>query len=173
MGGGFTNFPSEFSIGDTIDISLDIQFPGGMMFDPIDLSLLLTNGTDTIEICSGTVEFVEPGHIVHSFTCNIPDDIILGDYTALLQTPFGTFAMPGGIIMRVLGDHDVNHDGSLNIADLTNLISHIFDGGPAPLPGTSNGDLNCDGSMNIGDVTKLIEHIFQGGTLPCYNGGAN
>ncbi len=172
MGGGMTNFPSHFSIGDTIDIGLDIQFPGAMMMDSLSMSVLLTNGTDTITICTGTLQILEPGHIVHTFTCDIPDDITLGDYTVLIQTPFGTFAMPGGGSMHVMGDHDVNRDGRLNIVDLTDLIGYIFSGGPPPLPGLSNGDLDCDGQLNVGDVTKLIEFMFQGGTLPCYDGGS-
>jgi len=172
MGGGMTNFPSHFNLGDTIDIGFDLQFPGGMLMDSITMSLLLTNGTDTIEICTGTIVAVEPGHIVHTFSCDVPDDITLGDYTVLLKTPFGIFAMPGGGLMRALGDHDVNRDGRLNIVDLTAIVSYIFSGGPPPLPGLSNGDLDCDGRVNVGDVTRLMAFMFQGGSLPCYNGGS-
>ncbi len=56
---------------------------------------------------------------------------------------------------------DVNGDGSINIADVTTLISLI-------LTGDTNAsvhpaaDCNLDGNINIGDVTTLINRVLSG-----------
>ncbi len=61
---------------------------------------------------------------------------------------------------------DVDNSGSVNIADVTHMISTIFMGGPGPVnPGTD--DVNCSGGFNVSDVTYLIEFIFANGPLPC------
>ena len=51
---------------------------------------------------------------------------------------------------------DINGDGSVNIADVTALISQV-------LSGTTNaaGDLNGDGTVNIADVTALITLVLH------------
>ncbi len=61
---------------------------------------------------------------------------------------------------------DVDNSSTVNIADVTHMISTIFSGGPgAVIPGT--GDANCSGSFNVADVTYLIDFIFTNGPLPC------
>ncbi len=62
------------------------------------------------------------------------------------------------------GDPDAN--SSINIADVTYIISYIFSGGPPPAP-LNAGDADCGGGVNIGDVTYLIAYIFGGGMSPC------
>ena len=53
---------------------------------------------------------------------------------------------------------DVNHDGGVNIKDVTDLIDYLL--------GTNNdiclvcADVKTDGAVNIGDVTKLIDMIL-------------
>ncbi len=61
---------------------------------------------------------------------------------------------------------DANGDLMINVGDAVFLISHIFKGGPAPVPYEA-GDANCDGSTNVGDAVYLINHIFNGGPDPC------
>lgn len=60
---------------------------------------------------------------------------------------------------------DSNNDSSVNIADVTFLIGHIFAGGMA-LPCSYEADANGSGSVNIADVTYLIARIFAGGLPP-------
>ena len=55
---------------------------------------------------------------------------------------------------------DVNHDGSVSIADVTTLIDYL-------LGSNSNAclvcaDMNGDGDVSIGDVTALIDLLLAG-----------
>ncbi|MCH7878481.1 MAG: thrombospondin type 3 repeat-containing protein [candidate division Zixibacteria bacterium] len=60
---------------------------------------------------------------------------------------------------------DADNNGSVNIVDVTFLITRIFAGGTAP-PCADEGDANGDNSVNIADVTFLIARIFAGGPAP-------
>lgn len=170
-GGGFS-FPEDVSLGDTIQLNVNMQLPGGFPTDPIDITALLIQGEDTTTLCEGSIQINESNQLIYELECVIPDDIDLGEHTVIIiiSGSFGEFAFPGGGFMRILGDHDVDGSGSMNIGDVTALIGYIFTDGPPPLPGLSNGDLDCDGDVSIGDVTMLIGRIFAGGTLPCYAG---
>ncbi|MEW5925000.1 MAG: M14 family zinc carboxypeptidase [Candidatus Zixiibacteriota bacterium] len=60
---------------------------------------------------------------------------------------------------------DVNASGSVNILDVTALISYLYKGGTAPDPAES-GDVNDSGSLNILDVTYLINYLYKEGPAP-------
>ncbi len=60
---------------------------------------------------------------------------------------------------------DANNDNSTNIADVTFLITRIFDAGPAPIC-ADQADATGDNSVNIADVTFLIARIFSDGAAP-------
>jgi hypothetical protein len=60
---------------------------------------------------------------------------------------------------------DVNGDHSINIADLTYLVSNLFRGGPDPVVWES-GDVNNTGTINLADVTYLVSSLFRGGPDP-------
>ena len=60
---------------------------------------------------------------------------------------------------------DVNNSASVNILDVTALISYLYKGGTAPDPEAS-GDVNNSGSLNILDVTYLISYLYKGGPAP-------
>ena len=51
---------------------------------------------------------------------------------------------------------DVNHDGEVNIADVTAVIEEILSG-----DATSSADVNIDGEVNIADVNAVIDVILQ------------
>ena len=55
---------------------------------------------------------------------------------------------------------DVNHDGSVNIVDVTDLIDYLLDSS-IPIC-TICGDVNSDDAVNIVDVTDLIDMIMLG-----------
>jgi len=70
----------------------------------------------------------------------------------------------------ICGDADAS--GGADIDDAVYLISHIFSGGPEPVPYES-GDADCSGGIDIDDVVYLIAYIFSGGNTPCdINGDA-
>ena len=54
---------------------------------------------------------------------------------------------------------DVNHDGNVNIADVTTLIDYLLSGGDVC---TICADVNEDDSINIADVTALIDMLLSG-----------
>jgi len=53
---------------------------------------------------------------------------------------------------------DVNDDGSVNIADVTNLIDYLLSSSIEI--NWRNSDTNCDGNVDISDVTKLIDMLL-------------
>ena len=53
---------------------------------------------------------------------------------------------------------DVNHDGSINIADVTALIDGLLDSSLELCPICA--DINSDGSINIADVAALIDNLL-------------
>jgi len=59
---------------------------------------------------------------------------------------------------------DANHDGIINIKDITFLINYLYKGGPAPLQ--YEGDVDSDGIINIRDITYLINYLYRGGPPP-------
>ena len=56
---------------------------------------------------------------------------------------------------------DVNHDGTVSIADVTTLIDYLLGGSDAACPVCSN--VNGDASVSIGDVTNLIDMLLSSG----------
>lgn len=56
---------------------------------------------------------------------------------------------------------DVNCDGFVNIADVTDLIDYLLSGNGDSVSMT-NADCDKDGSVNIADVTALIDYLLVG-----------
>jgi len=55
---------------------------------------------------------------------------------------------------------DMDHDGAVDIADLTWLINYLFiNFFPPPLP-LASGNVDCTGNVDIADLTVLIDHLF-------------
>ncbi len=67
----------------------------------------------------------------------------------------------------VLPHGDADASGTVNIADVTYIITYIFSQGPEPVFELLMGDADCSDRVNIADVTFLISHIFAGGPAPC------
>ncbi|MEA2030494.1 MAG: dockerin type I repeat-containing protein [candidate division Zixibacteria bacterium] len=69
----------------------------------------------------------------------------------------------------VLQHGDVNFNGSINVSDITYLVTYLFDGGPEPAPVILSGDSSCNGEVNISDVTVLVNYLFQEAPPPSCN----
>ena len=60
---------------------------------------------------------------------------------------------------------DANHDGSVDISDLTYFVDFMFGGGPPPVClDEFDNDANC--SNDISDLTFYVEYMFGGGPSP-------
>jgi len=81
---------------------------------------------------------------------NIDDIQIMGIYNLM-----GTEIMCG----------DTNGDETLNLFDITYLISYLYLGGPQPSP-IIKADVNSDNEINIFDITYLITYLYLGGPEP-------
>ncbi len=62
---------------------------------------------------------------------------------------------------------DANRDRTLNIFDITFIITYLYLEGEAPWP-VNAADANCDLVVNIFDITYLITYLYLGGEEPCY-----
>ena len=62
---------------------------------------------------------------------------------------------------------DANRDKTLNIFDITFIITYLYLEGEAPWP-VNAADANCDLVVNIFDITYLITYLYLGGEEPCY-----
>ena len=54
---------------------------------------------------------------------------------------------------------DVNHDGDINIKDVTDLIDYLLGVGEIPICNVC-ADVFADGAVDIADVTALIDHLL-------------
>ncbi len=60
---------------------------------------------------------------------------------------------------------DINGDEMINIFDVTDLITFLYMGGPAPAT-SADGDINGDINVNIFDITFLITYLYMDGPPP-------
>ena len=72
------------------------------------------------------------------------------------------FAIDNVYIVESCKRGDVNGDGQVSIADVTDLIDMILSGGIAP----TCADCDQDGQVNIADVTTLIDGLLNGDMSP-------
>ena len=60
---------------------------------------------------------------------------------------------------------DVNNNGTINLLDITYLISYLYKNGPEP-PCKFQGDTNGNGAINLLDITYLISYLYKHGPAP-------
>ena len=60
---------------------------------------------------------------------------------------------------------DADRSNSVNILDVSYLVTYLYKNGPAPIPETA-GDVNSSGSCNMLDITYLINYLYKGGAAP-------
>ena len=71
-------------------------------------------------------------------------------------------AVPDTCIVTVYTEYgDVNCDGYINIADVTELIDYLLNGEASQI-NLTNADTDKNGSVNIADVTELIDYLLSG-----------
>jgi len=60
---------------------------------------------------------------------------------------------------------DANSDSTINIFDITFVISYLYLDGPPPNP-LNSANVNNDASVNIFDITYLISYLYMDGPSP-------
>jgi hypothetical protein len=60
---------------------------------------------------------------------------------------------------------DVNGDETVNLFDVTYLISYLYMAGPQPVP-LFVGNVNNDADINIFDITYMISYLYMSGPEP-------
>lgn len=128
-----------------------------MMYDELAAGRpVIYSGHDTN---SGSHAFILDGYRDGMFHINWGRS---GDYDSYWQltalTPRGyNYSTRQYAVLGLQRDYtDVNNDGNINIADVSDLIDMILEGG-------SHGDVNGDGVTNITDVTRLIDILLADG----------
>lgn len=107
-----------------------------------------------------------------SISIKADDTLPLGSWEATLSNIF--VGMPNDVSVKcgdtsfnlVIGSEmlgDVNHDGFVNISDVTYVISYILNKAPSPFY-MNEADVNRDGWINISDVTAIINIILNKAT---------
>ncbi len=74
-------------------------------------------------------------------------------------------ATTGGCCAGIRGNVDGDAQESIDIADVTFLVTYCFGDGPAP-PCPDEGNVNGLGNIDISDVTYLVSYAFKGGPAP-------
>ncbi len=166
-----------------LDISFDSGSVAGLRTESMTANLTSIDpfgkkGLFTLTATADTV--LEPGNgpvLSLYFTLPVGADpnsssVVIQDWASnILQfnSQFGSYTpagLSGSVTLACCANAgDANNDASVNISDVTFLISRIFAGGSAP-PCCSAADANGSGALNIADVTYLIARIFAGGPAP-------
>ncbi len=60
---------------------------------------------------------------------------------------------------------DADSSGEINVADLTMMISYLFQGGSLP-DCEEEADVDGSGVINVSDVTYVVDFLFKGGANP-------
>ena len=125
--------------------------------------------------------------MTYLFKHNLGADDTLYFYTAYLTTMNSTFPTatsrssgPGAIAQdaSLFFDHylrheegccinpgDANHDGGVDISDLTYYVDYMFGGGLEPIC-PEEFDNNNDCALDISDLTYYVDYMFGGGPDP-------
>jgi hypothetical protein len=60
---------------------------------------------------------------------------------------------------------DANHDGKLNLLDVSYIINKLYRGGPDFFC-VEEADAKADGKINLLDVSYIINGLYRGGPMP-------
>ncbi len=86
--------------------------------------------------------------------------LLLGPYPTV-RTPF-LFAE---CCEDLRGNVDGDADDNINVADISYLVSYLFQGGYVP-PCLEEADVNGIDGINVSDLTYLVNYLFSGGAEP-------
>jgi hypothetical protein len=128
-----------------------------------DIYALGVNGT------SGTPISIDTSQIIfkNPYFC----DTAAGNYHLMNISPAIPANSPCGALMGAYGEGcsccvgvtgDVNYNGSVNLADLSSLVSYLTDFGYQPFC-LKEADVNASGTVNLADLSSLVSYLTGGG----------
>ncbi len=90
-----------------------------------------------------------------------------GSYYPMFMGPILDYApdLSDGTVTLYYMCGDADRNNSINILDISYLVSYLYKSGPAPLPEIA-GDVNASGDCNLLDITYLISYMYKGGPAP-------
>lgn len=165
---------------DTLDVNLDwgsltigeVSHPDDCRYEFDPYSGVITWSCDSIMLPPN--QYPPEGEGYFTYSISPRTDLPIGteianvawirfDYNAWLQAPEEGSVIRTIALQFVCGDADGG--GTINLLDITYLISYLYKGGPAPEP-IEAGDANGDGTINLLDITYLISYLYRGGPEP-------
>jgi hypothetical protein len=63
---------------------------------------------------------------------------------------------------------EINHDGTLDVADPVRILGFLYLGDPAEIPCEKAADINDDGDLDLDDPIALLNSLFASGPKPAY-----
>jgi hypothetical protein len=73
--------------------------------------------------------------------------------------------LSSGLVSLAFACGDANHDGRLNLLDVSFIINDLYRGGPDPEEPQA-ADVNSDGKINLLDISYIINYMYRGGPAP-------
>ncbi len=147
----------EFAVESFFDVVYQIEFEG---CPASQIDGFMGTTTDSIRIFTGLTQPYCEGDCPEDFECR----------KVLTYNLDGTLDICCECIETACDCEPGNSNGdvTINILDITYLISFLYKGGSAPTPyALCSGDPNCDCTVNILDITYLIAFLYKGGQPPC------
>ena len=127
--------------GNPIDSVTCVPTKTGVSNQTLKLTLAVPRG-----LASGQLRFV-------SWQADVTS---CGAVKSVTLTPVNSSPQPGVL------PGDVDNNGAVNIADVTELIDYLLSGNSAAINAAA-ADVDGDGHINISDVTSLIDKLLSGG----------
>lgn len=164
------NAKADFS---NYGVKVDICAPGTQIYGPyLDSSYVWWDGTSfAAPFVSGgaaviigqrpSVTVDQLADIMGRTADNI--DALNPDYIGMLGNGLVNVA-DALLTAQTLLNGDVNADGSLDIADLVNLVAFCFKDGE---PVSAWADANCDNSIDIADICALVAYFYKESSTTC------
>jgi hypothetical protein len=156
--------PDSARLGEDLWVSITGQHTSFEQGSDVTTGVFLEFSQISSTIHAGNVSVFSPTYLEAYFS--IPEDALLGLYHVHTDVTGQQWVSLDYGFRVYLHCGDVDHSGTVNVADAVYLLGYIFGGQPAPYP-QSSGDVDCSGGLNIGDVVYMIGYILGGGADPC------
>jgi len=168
--------PACADTGEVVDLIAKIGNAGNVAASALIEFFYLDNPeggwSDTIFVDSVTVDSIESmtdtSQAIVQWTKTLDYTRIYVKILNSVPVDINTDNNDASVLLTYCYPAEVNGDSTINIFDITYLISYLYISGPEPTPfPICCGDPNCDCTVNIFDVTYIISYLYLSGPAPC------